>query len=398
MPAPKKTKAAPAAGKKSVIRVVAGSDEAEVKRRATELAGEMAGPDAGEFGRDIIDGTADNAGDAAARIDETRQTLLTLPFFGGEKLVWLKSANFLADTVQGRSAAVTEALERLQETLSEGLPDGVKFLLSAIEPDKRRSFYKALGKLGEVEVFDKPDATRSGWEEAAGGMIQARARARGLRMSAEAVELLAMQTGPDSRQVENELEKIDLFLGKGRREATVEDVRGLVSSSRASVIFELGNAMAARETGRCFALIEQLLKQGETGVGILLVAIVPTVRSLLLVKDLMERHRLRPPQQPWFFNSALNSLPPEATEHLPRKKDGTINAYALGLAAVHAKKFETRELRELLEACLAANVRLVTTGLDERVVLAELIGRVGGEELMIADVRLLIEKASFGSK
>jgi DNA polymerase III subunit delta len=376
MPAPRKTKTAAPAAKNAAVRVIAGSDEAEVKRRASDLAEEMVGPDAGEFGRDVIDGAADNADQAAGRIHETRQALLTLPFFGGEKMVWLKNANFLADTILGRSATVADALEHLQETLSEGLPGGVKFLLSAIEPDKRRTFYKALGKLSEIEVFDKVDSSRGGWEEAAGSMIESRARGRGLRMGTEAVELLALLTGGDSRQVDNELEKIDLYMGPTRRQATVEDVRTLVPLTRAGVVFELGNALAARETSRCFALVQQLLKQGESAVGILLVAIVPTVRSLLLVKDLMQRHRLRPPQAPWFFGSALNALPPEATQHLPRKKDGTINAFALGLAAMHAKRFEVEELRDLLDACLTANVRLVTTGLDERVVLAELIGRV----------------------
>jgi len=375
MPAPKKTKATSGA-KNAAIRVVAGSDEAEVKRRAAELAETMVSPDAGEFGRDIIDGTADNADLAAGRIHETRQALLTLPFFGGEKLVWLKNVNFLADSVLGRSAAVAGALEQFQETLAEGLPGGVKFLLSAIEVDKRRTFYKALGKITDIEVFDKVDSSRGGWEEAAGSLIESRARGRGLRMGTEAVELLAMLTGGDSRQVDNELEKIDLFIGTSRREATLDDVRTLVPLSRAGVVFELGNALAARETSRCFTLVEQLLKQGESAVGILLVAIVPTVRSLLLVKDLIDRHRLRPPQAPWFFGSTLNGLPAEATEHLPRKKDGTINAFALGLAAMHAKRFTVPELRDLLDACLTANVRLVTSGLDERVVLAELIGRV----------------------
>jgi DNA polymerase III subunit delta len=376
MPAPKKTKAAGATAKNAAIRVIAGSDEAEVKRRAAEVAETMVSPEAGEFGRDVIDGAADYADQAASRIREACQSLLTLPFFGGEKLVWLKNATCLADTVLGRSAAVMEALEQLQETLASGLPDGVKFLLSAIEPDKRRSFYKALGKLAEIEVFDKVDSSRGGWEEAAESMIDSRARNRGLRMGDAAKELLALLTGGDSRQVDNELEKIDLYLGAQRREATVEDVRTLVPLTRAGVVFELGNALAARETSRCFALAEQLLNQGENAVGILLVAIIPTVRSLLLVKDLMDRHRLRPPTAPWFFNSALNGLPEEATAHLPRKKDGTINAFALGLAAMHAKKFEVSELRDLLDACLAANLRLVTTQLDERVVLAELIGRV----------------------
>ena len=57
-------------------------------------------------------------------------------------------------------------------------------------------------------------------------------------------------------------------------------MRTLVPLTRAGVIFELGNALAAREVNSCFTLTEQLLKQGESAVGILLVAIVPTVRSL----------------------------------------------------------------------------------------------------------------------
>ena len=109
MPAPRKPKAAAAASLNASVRAVLGSDEAEVKRRAAELAETMAAPDAGEFGLDVIDGAADNADQAAGRIHETRQSLLTLPFFGGGKLVWLKNVNFLADTVLGRSAAVAEA-------------------------------------------------------------------------------------------------------------------------------------------------------------------------------------------------------------------------------------------------------------------------------------------------
>src|SRR5260221_12258621 len=147
------------------ICAVVGSDESEVRRVAKEHAARMAPAEGGDFGTDVIDGVADNADQAAARIHQTIEALLTFPFFGGEKLVWLKNANFLADTVSGRAAAVTEALEKLAETLSGGLPPSTRFLLSAIDVDKRRSFYKGLGKLGKVEVYDKVDASKSGWEE-----------------------------------------------------------------------------------------------------------------------------------------------------------------------------------------------------------------------------------------
>ena len=76
-------------------------------------------------------------------------------------------------------------------------------------------------------------------------------------------------TGGDTRQIENELEKIDLYLGS-ERSVTTEEVRQLVPLSRAGVIFELGNALAACDLDRALALVRGLLDQGETAIGILL--------------------------------------------------------------------------------------------------------------------------------
>jgi len=360
----------------SSIHAVVGSDESEVKRTALELAGQLVSPDAGEFGRDIIDGSADNADQAVTRIHQAIEAMLTLPFFGGEKLVWLKNANFLADNVTGRSAGVLEAVEKLGATLAAGLPENVKFLLSAPDIDKRRTFYKSLSKLGKVTVCDKLDSSRSGWEEEVAGVVRARAKERGLRFTGDTLELFTLFTGGDSRQIDNELEKLDLYLGTKRREVASADVRLLVPVSRQGVIFELGNAIAQRDLCRCIALLDQLLNQGESPIGILLVAIVPTVRNLLFVKDLTDRHRLPKPQMPFHFTATLNRLPESATRHLPRKKDGTINGYALGIAACQVHRFKLPELQEMLAACLRANVQLVSTQLDDRVVLSELLVKV----------------------
>lgn len=358
------------------ICAVVGSDESEVKRVARDLAARMAPAQGGEFSSDVIDGVADNADQAAARIHQTIEALLTFPFFGGEKLVWLKNANFLADSPTGRAAAVTEALEKFAEILAGGLPESTRFLLSAIDVDKRRSFYKGLAKLGKVEVYDKVDASKSGWEEDAAALARERAGERGLQLSEDALELFTLSTGGDRRVIENELEKLDLYLGAGRRGVTVEDVRELVPLSRAGIVFELGNALAARDLNRSLALLDQLLFQGESAIGILLVAIIPTVRSLLIVKDLMARHKLSRPQQPFYFGKTLERLPEAATAHLPRKKDGTVNAFALGLAAMHAHRYATAELRAAFRACLDANVRLVSSSMEADVVLSQLLVRI----------------------
>ena len=367
-----KTKAKPATAN---IHAVVGSDESEVKRVAAELAQKLTPPDAGDFGLEIVDGCADSSDQAASRIRSTIQALQTLPFFGGAKVVWLKNANFLADNLMGRSAAVQEALEELADVLNGEFADGTALLFSATEVDKRRSFYKTLGKRAEVQVFDKLDSSRGGWEEEATGIVLSHAKKRKLEFENGALELFVLLTGGDTRQIDNELEKIDIYLGN-KRAVDVDLVRDLVPLSRAGVIFELGNALAARDLERALKLVRRLLDQGETAIGILLVAILPTIRNLLLAKDLMDRHRLPRPHQPFSFISALNRLPESATQHLPRKKDGGISGYALGIAAQNAHRFDSQTLIDAMDACLEANVRLVSTQLDHELVLTEVVVKI----------------------
>ena len=252
------------AGVNNRFFAVVGSDEGTVKKRAHELATELAPKDAGDFGVDLLDGAAENADQAVSRIHETVQAIQTLPFFGAEKLVWLKDVNFLGDSVVGRSAQVQAALEQLKEILSQGLPSDVTVLLSATDVDKRRSFYKTISKLGRFEQFDRIDTSKSGWEEAVEGMAQHVAGQKGLRFQPEALEAFARLAGADSRQIENEIEKLDLFLGSDThgalqpgetREISLEVVRRLVAKTATGVIWELGNAIARRNLSEALDLL-----------------------------------------------------------------------------------------------------------------------------------------------
>src|SRR2546429_1929701 len=276
-----KTKAASAN-----IYAVLGSDEAEVKRVAAELASNLTPAGAGDFGLEVIDGAADNVDQAGARIRSAIEALQTLPFFGSTKVVWLKNVNFLGDDQRTRSATVQSALEELSELVDSGFGPGVTLLISAIEVDKRRSFYKTLLKRAEVQVFDRLDSGRSGWEEEALEIVQQRAKKRKLQFDDEALDLFVLLTGGDTRQIDNELEKIETFLGKDRG-VNIELVRELVPLSRAGVIFELGNALAARDLELSLKLVRRLLDQGESAIGILLVAVVSIVRNMFLAQEII---------------------------------------------------------------------------------------------------------------
>jgi DNA polymerase-3 subunit delta len=350
---------------------VAGSDEAGVKRAAKVLSEKLA-PGADAFGMEIVDGAVDGVDAAVSKIEAALGAVMTLPFLGGKKLVWLKSAAFLADTVTGRSEAVLTSLEKLADALENGLPEGVEFLMSAPGADKRRSAYKRFVKACETEVVDIPDFGFRGGEEAliewAGGL----ARERGLKLSPEAVETLAARVGLETAQMASELDKLETAFGKSAP-VDAEAVRNLVPQTREGGIFDLSGAVLRRDLPLALDTLAQLFRQGEKGVGILLAAIVPTVRNLVVMKDLMQRHRISPGGYANQFAATLGRLPAEETTHLPRKKDGGLNAYPLSLAASHASNFTLTELLHGFQACASAAQQLFSGTLGDDVILARLL-------------------------
>ena len=79
------------------VYLAGGSDEFAVKEAAAKLAGKLAPKDGGEFATEIIEGGAGNQDEALKILARVNEALQTVGLFGGEKLVWLKNTNLLAD-------------------------------------------------------------------------------------------------------------------------------------------------------------------------------------------------------------------------------------------------------------------------------------------------------------
>jgi DNA polymerase-3 subunit delta len=344
-----------------------------MKEAALKLSRELAPADAGDFGVDVIEGIAESAEHCAQLVRRTLDALQTLPFFGGGKLVWLKSANFLGDNQVGKTNAAIEGIEAILDYVEKQLPPEVKFLLSASLIDKRRSAYKRIQKLADVRTLDKPDTSRTGWEDEVIPLVERRAKELGISFENEAVEMLVQLAGEDTRQLDSEVEKLSLYLGE-RTRVTAEDVRVMVPLNRAGVVFELGNAIGKRDLRRALELVRTLVYQGQNPIGILLAAVVPRVRSLLLAADLVARHPKLPRGSYGAFGGSLEKLPESETSHIPRKKDGSgLNAYPIFLALDETRRYTVTELRAALQACLDANLKLVTTSIEPQLVLERLL-------------------------
>lgn len=355
---------------------VIGSDEGQVRERALRLFHELTGGSDDGFTHETIDGIADNSDSAYGICATTVQALLTIPMFGGDKVVWLRNANFLADSVTGRAQRTEEGVESLRSTLDKGLPPGVTFLLTAQGVDKRRGFWKFIEKSAKVQVFDLIDTSRDGWTDQVASLVALRGQELGLEFHPDALALFVLLAGEATQQIGNELEKLDLFLGPDRREVTAADVRQLVPLSRAAAVFEIGQAIQHGDVARAIQLIDQQLGTAESAIGIMRASIIPTVRNLFMAKLISVNFKV-PTGSYGAFAGGLNRLPEAERAWLPQKKDGSgVNVYPIFLCLGMAADFELEGLQAVMEATVKADQALVSTGLDHRLILHRLIAEV----------------------
>lgn len=356
------------------IYLVTGTDEGTVAEKAHALFQKLKPEGGDDFSNDIVEGHVSDSESAFQACSQVVQALQTRPFFGN-KVVWLKGANFLASDRTSEAERSKAGVEMLLEELKVGLMPEVTLIISAGGVDKRRAFHKWMAKEATVSVHDKIDTSKDGWEEDVTLLVKQKSRPLGLDFDDEAMDLFVQMAGEDTRQIGSELAKLDLYLGKDRRTVALDDVRKMVPLSRKAVIFEVSRALEKRDPVHALGLIDDQLAKGESAVAIMRAAIIPTLRNLFAARSVLHGRNLPLGSYP-AFAKACEKLPLTVRAGLPTKKDGGVNAYPLFRAAAKARKFSLDELRSALAACLKADEALVTTQADPRMVLHRLIAEL----------------------
>lgn len=352
-PSPINTKAAP-------IQFLCGSDEDAVKKAAAVLAQKLAPEDA--MNLETIDGRADTVDAAIHSIHQVREAILTLPFFGGGKLVWWKAVNFLDETGVGRHASVKEALEALQSDLERVDGASVTLLISALGIHKGRSFSKALLRLAQAKYFDLPDLRKTSEDEII-FQIESRMKAAGIRPGPGAAERFFQATGIDTSAWSQELEKLGCFVGEGNAELTGDDVNRVISGSREVLVWDFCHAVLGGEARQALAQLSALLAQDESEVGILIL-LAGQVRMAALAAVLGENKMLKIASRGSFTSAEVS---PAGQAYLPRKKSGEpISTYALGQAAQRSRHRPARFWFQALALIYQAQREMLTGQSDKR--------------------------------
>ncbi|MDR3378014.1 MAG: DNA polymerase III subunit delta [Verrucomicrobiae bacterium] len=366
------------AAKSNPLALVCGDDDFAVKQRAkqifTEWSAELGGMD-----HEIIDASVSNSGDALAAIGRLHEALQTLPFFGGGKAVWLRDCNFLGEERTASSQAVTGALAELAAELKAFAWQNVRLLISAGKVDKRKAFYKALEKIASVENFSAWSQDDRDWADRAELAAQDALSKRQKEISGAALGELVTRAGLNARQLENEVEKLCLFVG-GRKKIELADVTTICSRNKTAKAFALGDALGDRDLPRLLKRLDEELWEtkfdtDKSEIG-LLYGLIGKVRALLLLKEMLREGWVRPEMDYNRFKAQLAGVPADKMPRDRKFNPLAINPYVLYKALPQVKKYTSAELVRAMDVLLRCNQRLVSSGLDETLVLQQALVQI----------------------
>jgi DNA polymerase III subunit delta len=366
------------AAKVSSLSLVCGDDEFAVKQRARQIFQQWS-EELGGMDHETIEASVSNSGDALTVIGRLREALNTLPFFGSGKVVWLRDCNFLGDERTASSAAVTETLGELAEELKHFKWQGVRLLISAGKVDKRKTFFKTLDKLGTVEFFSAWSADDKDWAERAEMAARSTVRARRKDISEEALAELVNRVGPNARQLDSETEKLCLFIGD-RGKIEFADVSAICTRNKTARAFALGDALGDRDLPRLLKRLDEELwemksDKDRSEIG-LLYGLIGKVRAMLLLKEMLREGWIKPEMDYNRFKAQLERVPADQLPADKRFNPLALNPYVLYKALPQAKKYTQGELVRAMDLLLRCNQRLVSSNLDEALVLQQALVQI----------------------
>ena len=255
---------------------------------------------------------------------------------------------------------------RLTTVLDQGLPEWSFLLLTAVQVDRRTRLYKRFEEIGAA-LYLGPERDRSGKinRDSLLKFVNQRIRHAGKSVDPQAQKMILARAGDDLRAVQQEIEKLLLFIGEGSviRAADVDAVMG---DQGEGWIFDLTRAIGDRNVTMALSQLARLLAQGEPPLKIL-GTIASETRRLLVARQLMatDLARLwkRGMTYPQFQQVVLNQGVPLITR----------NPYGDYMCFQRAERFSVTDLRAHMEQLFAADYRLKSSGNQPRLVLERLI-------------------------
>ena len=191
----------------------------------------------------------------------------------------------------------------------------------------------------------------------------------GLRLEADAARELVDALGADMMLVSSELEKL-LHYTSGRGRITLGDVETMVLSAKQRTLYELTDAISARDRVRALALLEGLLNSSDAGEDAAIGHLYMLARTFRQMLVILEKN-VRDSRAIWQALWQGFRMPPFAADDLIRQ----------------ARRYKSRrELTRALRLVARADLELRSSPPDKRLVLERLVYELASEPKLSAPV------------
>jgi DNA polymerase-3 subunit delta len=231
--------------------------------------------------------------------------------------------------------------------------------LRRMEMDDKNRFERLSETLGqycgmvELARVNEDDAMR--W-------VVATAQEQGTRVDGDAARELVDALGADMMMISSELEKLLLYtLGKGR--ITLGDVETMVLSAKQRSLYELTDAISARDRAKALALLQGLLNSSDAGEDAAIGHLYMLARTFRQMLVILEKN-VRDSRAIWQALWQGFRMPPFAADDLIRQ----------------ARRFKSRRgLTRALRLIARADLELRSSPPDKRLVLERLVYELASE-------------------
>ena len=236
------------AGRLAPVYVIASDHPVLVDRVVSAVRDAAVDPGWRAFNYDVIEGKP-----SASRISAAANTL---PMMAPRRMVLVRDVALMPAEEQAALAAYLDAPS----------PTTVLVMLTS-KLDKRMKLYAAAAKKGWLHVLEAPRHPQA-W-------IRDEAKARGVKMSGDAVERLADAVGNDLSRLALVIDQLAIYAGGGApggagdRAVSAEDVEDLVADTRERSVFELTDAIGAGDLPGALAAVSSLCDQRQSALGVI---------------------------------------------------------------------------------------------------------------------------------
>jgi DNA polymerase-3 subunit delta len=243
-----------------------GEDDFTLQNAVVKLRKSVLDRDWASFNYDKI------SADQPDAILQALNQAMTPPFGMGQRLVWLVDTNIGQHCPEQVLAELERTLPFLPET-------SVLLLTSRSKPDERLKATKLLKKYAQICEFPLIPPWKT---DQIIQRVQQAAQEAGVKLTPEAMKLLAQSVGNDTRLLNSELDKLQLYSWSHRQTLEVETVAKLVTANTQNSL-QLAGAIIQGDAAKALVLVADLINRNEPALRIV-ATLIGQFRTWLWVK------------------------------------------------------------------------------------------------------------------